>query len=119
MSTIPAVTFSNQSTVSTFPNELHECIDMTPALQAWAADVLPAILQRAAHAKQAERAALHAARGESSWRAAGGPSAAREADHLAHVAEFIKMLSEGRASSSYHGWIDRREWLSIARTIGA
>jgi hypothetical protein len=119
MSALPSVTFSAQSTVPTFPNELHECIEMTPALQAWAANMLPAIRQRAADAKQAERAALHVAHGEASWRAAGGPSAAHEADHLAHVAEFIKMLSEGRAASSYYGWVDRREWLNITRTIGA
>jgi len=119
MSALPSATFSAQSTVPTFPHELHECIDMTPELQAWARGVLPAIRQRAADAKQAERASLHAARGEASWRAAGGPSAAREADHLAHVAEFIKMLSEGLAASSYYGWIDRREWLNITRTICA
>jgi hypothetical protein len=29
------------------------------------------------------------------------------------------MLSEGRAASSYYGWVDRREWLNITRTIGA
>ena len=115
----PAVTFSNQSTVPTYPNELHECIDITPALTEWAAGALESIRTRASQAAQAERAALHTARGESSWRNAGGPSIARERDNLDHVRALLEMLSAGRAISSYYGWIDRTEWARIIRTVCA
>lgn len=117
--TAPSVTFSNQSTVPTYPNELHECIDLTPELQAWAADALPAIRARAGDATQAERAALHASRGEASWKRAGGPATACERDNLDHVCALLAMLASGRAISSYYGWIDRAEWLRITRTISA
>jgi len=43
--------------------------------------------QATAQPEQAERAALHAARGESSWRAAGGPSAARQAEQAAQTSK--------------------------------
>ena len=118
-STTPSVTFSNQSTVPTFPNELHECIDITPALQAWAAETLPAIRARADAATQAERAALHASSGDASWKRAGGPATARERDNLDHVCALLSMLSNGRAISSWYGWIDRNEWARIMRTVSA
>lgn len=118
-STVPSVTFSNQSTVPAWPNELHECIDMTPELQAWAAEALPAIRARAEDATQAERAALHISNGESSWRRAGGPATARERDNLDHVYALLSMLASGRAISSYYGWIDRNEWRRITSTVHA
>ena len=117
--TVPSVTFQNQPTVPTWPDELHECIDITPELQAWAANALPTIRARADEATQAERAALHASRGESSWKRAGGPATARERDNLNHVCALLAMLSNGRAMSSYYGWIDRNEWSRIMRTVFA
>ena len=117
--TVPSVTFSNQSTVPTWPDELHECINLTPELQAWAADALPAIRARADEATQAERAALHASRGESSWKRAGGPAKACERDNLDHVCTLLAMLASGRAISSYYGWIDRNEWRRITSTVHA
>lgn len=117
MSNTPAVTFSLQPVVSGFPAELHECIDVTPELVAWAAEIGPAIRQQAVDAAAAERGALATSRGEASWRAASGPALARERDQLDHVVALLGLLATGRAASSFHGWIDRREWLNILRVV--
>ncbi len=114
---IPEVTFSLQAVVLNFPNELHECIDLTPELQAWATDAIEQFKSRYEELKGAERMALSASRGEASWRANGGPRASIRADHAQHLLGLLNMLSKGKVSSSWDGWIDRREWGYIAEAF--
>lgn len=113
MTAIPQVTFSLQPVVPNFPEELHECIDMTPELQAWAGSMIEQFHLRFDDLKGRERMALSASRGEASWKANGGPRASINADHAQHLLGLLDLMAKGKVSSSWDGWIDRREWNSI------
>ena len=114
---IPAVTFSKQSVVGNYPNELHEAIDVTPELIEFAKFVLPQLRLERDSAKGIERLALHASRGEASWRRNGGPKKSIRADRLVHIVNLLELLAAGKNANSWSGWIDRAEWKSIAEAV--
>lgn len=115
--TIPSVTFSQQSVVSNYPNELHEAIVVTPELIEFAQFVLPQIKIQRDSAKGMERLALHASRGEASWRRNEGPKKSIHADKLVHIVDLLELLSAGKNANSWSGWIDRAEWNSIVDAV--
>lgn len=114
---LPAVSFSAQAVVLNFPNELHEAIVMTDELRAWAASHVPVLRERSQVAQRIERGALHLSDGDESWMAVGGPAAARERDHLDHLQGLLELLARGQVASSWHGWIDRREWAAMVAEL--
>lgn len=114
---IPAVTFSNQSVISNYPQEKHEAVDVTPALVVFAARALPIAQQNFRSAKIRERLALTASSGEASWKQNDGPRKAMKADRLGHIVNFLETLTRGKNANGWDGWIDRAEWLSIVESL--
>lgn len=111
----PAVTFSLQATISNFPSELHECIDMTPALSSWARQALPVLMQGVMVARAKERAALDAARGQEGWIAASGPTLAIHRDAVEAILTDCRMLADGICHDASHGWVARSSWTALVR----
>lgn len=107
----PIPTFSARAINPNWPNELHETIVVTPELVEWATAKKPVVDTALANAREAERGALAVSRGEASWKAAGGPRKAINADHCARMATMFSLLAAGKYNGGSAGWIDRREWL--------
>lgn len=117
MITIPQVNFSNQAVIPNFPKELHGAIVVNQELIEFAKSAITQVKIKMLEAKSVERFAIHAASGEASWRAMNGPQKAIHADKMAHVIRQLALLSQGKNSSSWDGWIDRDEWNSIISVI--
>ena len=107
----PTPTFKMRMVSPHYPNELHETIVVTPELVEWATAKKPAVEAALINAQHAERSALATSRGEASWRSAGGPRKAINADHCARMATMFSLLAAGKYNGGSAGWIDRREWL--------
>ena len=117
MKTLPAVTFAQQAIVPNYPNELHECIVMTTELQAWAIYVMPKFKAAANAADNIEKLVLHSSRGERQWTKNGGHQVALSADRLNHLFSVVELLSKGRITSSWVGWVTPHDWKQIVSAL--
>lgn len=115
--TVPEVSFSLQAVVPNFPKELHEAIDISPEVVAFAAKARARVEALYNITWDAQSLCLAVSHSEGSWKSSGGPETAIRADIAALNLAHVSMLADGRNNDTSLGWVGRRDWDAIVEAL--